>query len=186
MKYISSISGGQDSTAMTVRLLELGNPLDYIIFCDTGNEFPQMYEYLDQLDKWLLKTYNIGITRLKGKNTLHSLCFAPFTKGDHKGQLRGMPYASSMSFCTRDLKKNVSEKFYRTLKDDVTQYIGYVFREKSRVHQNDKKYITNEFPLIEWKWNEDTISNYLNQKHFTINFMIIFLVQVVCSVLNKS
>jgi len=46
MKHIASISGGQDSTAMTVRMLELGMPLDYIIFCDTGNEFDDMYDYL--------------------------------------------------------------------------------------------------------------------------------------------
>lgn len=47
MKHIISISGGQDSTAMTVRMLELGMPVDYIIFCETGNEFDQMYEYID-------------------------------------------------------------------------------------------------------------------------------------------
>jgi len=164
MKYIASISGGQDSTAMTVRLLELGMPLDYIIFCDTGNEFPQMYEYLDRLDKWLLKTYNIGITRLKGKNTLHDLCFTPFTKGKHKGDLRGMPFASGRSFCTRVLKKNVSDKFCRSLKDDITCYIGYVYHERKRIHKSDKSFITYKFPLVEWKWNEDKISNYLKTK----------------------
>ncbi len=164
MKYIASISGGQDSTAMTVRLLELGHPVDYIVFCDTGNEFPQMYDYLKRLDKWLLKTYGIGITFLHAPKTLKDLCFSPFTKGKLKGQVRGMPYSSSMSFCTRDLKKNVSERFYKGLKDDVTQYIGYVYREKNRKHQSDKEYIINIFPLIDWQWNEDTVQSYLKSK----------------------
>lgn len=164
MKHIASISGGQDSTAMTVRLLELGVKLDYILFCDTGNEFKEMYEYLDRLDIYLQRKFNIGITRLKSDNTLQSLCFTNFTKGKHKGQIRGMPYASSMSFCTRDLKKNVAERFMRSLKDDCIQYIGYVAREKNRVHQSDKKYITNRFPLIELGWNEPEVSAYLREK----------------------
>lgn len=164
MKYIASISGGQDSTAMTVRLLELGYPLDYIIFCDTGNEFDEMYDYLDRLDVYLKSRYGIGITRLKGKNTLGSLVQTSFTKGKHKGEVRGMPYASSMSFCTRDLKKNVSEKFMKSLNDDCIQYIGYVARERNRVHESDKKYITNKFPLIEWGWNEPEVSAYLKEK----------------------
>ncbi|MFA5454150.1 MAG: phosphoadenosine phosphosulfate reductase family protein [Sulfurimonas sp.] len=164
MKYIASISGGQDSTAMTVRMLELGMPLDYIVFCDTGNEFKEMYAYLDRLDIYLQSKFNIGITRLKSKSDLKSLCFTPFTKGKQKGKIRGLPYSSSMSFCTRDLKKNVSERFMRTLKDDCIQYIGYVSREKNRVHQSDKKYITLKFPLIEWGWNESEVSAFLKEK----------------------
>lgn len=164
MKYVSSISGGQDSTAMTVRMLELGYPIDYIVFCDTGNEFKEMYDYLNRLDAYLKRKYKIGITRLKGDNTLNSLVHTAFTRGKHKGQLRGLPYASSMSFCTRDLKKNVAEKFMKSLKDDCIQYIGYVARECNRVHKSDKKYITLEFPLIQWGWNEPEVSAYLKEK----------------------
>lgn len=164
MKYICSISGGQDSTAMTVQLLELGYPVDYIVFCDTGNEFPQMYDYLNRLDKYLQDKYQINITRLKSKNTLESLCFSPFTRGERKGQMRGLPYSSMMSFCTRDLKKNVSDKFCRSLKEDCTMYIGYVAREKRRCHDGDKKYITHKYPLIDWGWNEPEVANYLKDK----------------------
>jgi len=164
MKYIASISGGQDSTAMTVRMLELGMPLDYIVFCDTGNEFDEMYSYLDRLDVYLQNKFNIGITRLKGKHTLETLVNTPFSKGKHKDKVRGLPYSSSMSFCTRDLKVNLFNNFARSLKDDCIQYIGYVAREKNRVHKSDKKYITFKFPLIEWGWNEPEVSSYLKEK----------------------
>lgn len=164
MKRISSISGGQDSTAMTVMLLERGVKLDYIIFCDTGNEFKRMYEYLNRLDLYLKRKFNIGITILKGKHTLKSLVQTPFTRGKRKGQIRGLPYSSSMSFCTRDLKKNISDRFCKSLKDDCVMYLGYVFREKNRVHDNDKKYITNYFPLIRWKWNEPEVSTFLKSR----------------------
>ena len=39
-KYVVSLSGGKDSTAMLLRLIEEGKPIDYIIFCDAGLEFP--------------------------------------------------------------------------------------------------------------------------------------------------
>lgn len=50
---LANLSGGRDSSAMVVKWLENGNMLDYIIFCDTGFEFPQMYEYIDKLDSYL-------------------------------------------------------------------------------------------------------------------------------------
>ena len=47
--HIVSLSGGKDSTAMLLRLLEESRSVDEIIFCDTGLEFPQMYEHIDKL-----------------------------------------------------------------------------------------------------------------------------------------
>ena len=37
--HIVSFSGGKDSTAMLLRLLESGMPVDMILFNDTGLEF---------------------------------------------------------------------------------------------------------------------------------------------------
>ena len=53
MKYIVSFSGGKDSTAMLLRLLEEGRPVDDIVFCDTTAEFPQMYEHIAQVEKYI-------------------------------------------------------------------------------------------------------------------------------------
>ena len=43
VKHIVSFSGGKDSTAMLLMMLEKKMQVDEIIFCDTGKEFPQMY-----------------------------------------------------------------------------------------------------------------------------------------------
>ena len=38
MKHIVSFSGGKDSTAMLLMMLEKNMPIDEIIFCDTGKK----------------------------------------------------------------------------------------------------------------------------------------------------
>ena len=59
--YVCSFSGGKDSTAMLLRLLEEGMPVDIVLFCDTGLEFPQLYRHVDKVE------HDIGreITRVK-------------------------------------------------------------------------------------------------------------------------
>ena len=50
-KYIVSLSGGKDSTAMLLRLVEENHPINEILYCDTRWEFPQMYDHLDRLEQ---------------------------------------------------------------------------------------------------------------------------------------
>ena len=61
---IVSFSGGKDSTAMLLRMLELGMRVDEIIFYDTGVEFPQMYEHVDKVERYIKRQ----ITRLKDEH----------------------------------------------------------------------------------------------------------------------
>ena len=49
--HIVSLSGGKDSTAMLLRMLEEGWPVDLILFCDTGLEFDGMYHHIEKLEK---------------------------------------------------------------------------------------------------------------------------------------
>lgn len=59
-RFIASFSGGKDSTAMVLRLLEEGWLLDEVVFFDTGWEFPQMYEHIAQFERYT----GITVTRL--------------------------------------------------------------------------------------------------------------------------
>lgn len=52
-KHIVSISGGKDSTAMLLRMLEEEMPVDIILFCDTGLEFEAMYRHIDKLERYI-------------------------------------------------------------------------------------------------------------------------------------
>ena len=41
-----SLSGGKDSSAMLLLMIERGMPIDLVLHADTGMEFPEMYEHL--------------------------------------------------------------------------------------------------------------------------------------------
>jgi len=51
MNNIISLSGGKDSTAMLLMMLERKEPIHSVVFSDTGWEFPAMYAHLDLLEK---------------------------------------------------------------------------------------------------------------------------------------
>lgn len=65
MKHIVSYSGGKDSTAMLVRMIEMGMPIDDIVFInvmatpDMGAEFPEMYEYLKKVERYIQRKITI-------------------------------------------------------------------------------------------------------------------------------
>ncbi len=48
---VVSLSGGKDSTAMLLMLLERKEPVERIVFFDTGWEFPAMHVHLEKLQK---------------------------------------------------------------------------------------------------------------------------------------
>ena len=51
--HVVSLSGGKDSTAMLLMMLEKGMPVDDILFCDTGLEFPGLYAHLDKVEQYI-------------------------------------------------------------------------------------------------------------------------------------
>lgn len=51
MKHLVSFSGGKDSTAMLLHMMELKYPIDEVINIDTGMEFPAMYAHIAQIRK---------------------------------------------------------------------------------------------------------------------------------------
>lgn len=51
-----SLSGGKDSTAMLLLMIERGMPIDMVLYADTGMEFPEMYAHIAKLECLPLRT----------------------------------------------------------------------------------------------------------------------------------
>jgi 3'-phosphoadenosine 5'-phosphosulfate sulfotransferase (PAPS reductase)/FAD synthetase len=60
---IVSFSGGKDSTAMLLTMLEKGIPVDRVICVDTTKEFPQMYEHIGKVQT-LIEPLKIEIVKI--------------------------------------------------------------------------------------------------------------------------
>ncbi len=174
----ANFSGGRDSTAMLIKWLEIGNNIDYIIFCDTGFEFQEMYEYIKKIDSYLQKNFNKSITILnpygkQNNNDNYTIFenwafFKPITRGEKKGRLRGLPMMVGKDFCTRETKIAPTRKF--VISKSPNSYkniclIGYTYDEvakKGRVSNLD--YGIAKYPLYEWKMNETEVTNFLSQR----------------------
>ncbi|MDC9324223.1 phosphoadenosine phosphosulfate reductase family protein, partial [Clostridioides difficile] len=82
MKYIASFSEGKDSAAMLLLILEKKLPLDEIVFIDTGLEFEEIYNIIDDFEKRI----NFKITRIKAEKTFEEYFYTVNQQGKRKGQ----------------------------------------------------------------------------------------------------
>lgn len=125
VKHIVSFSGGKDSTAMLLMMLEKGMPVDDIVCCDTGKEFPQMYEHWAKVEKYIGRK----ITILKAPKTFEYYMFEhQKTKGKNKGDI-GYGWPTMLCrWCTKHLKQQQVSKFLRKY-TEFKQYIGIAYDE---------------------------------------------------------
>jgi len=141
---IISLSGGKDSTAMLLMMIEKKISVDHIVFFDTCWEFPEMYTHIDKLEKYIGRE----IIRLKPK--------IPFDEMFIKYGFASFNYR----WCT-GRKTNSINKFCRQNKP-FTQWIGYGYDEVNRI----KKTMSYCYPLIDWKVTEEDALKYCIDKGF--------------------
>ena len=56
---VLSFSGGKDSTAMVLEMLERNEPVHSIVYVDTGFQFPTLWETMKQLDAHCVNSFRI-------------------------------------------------------------------------------------------------------------------------------
>ena len=154
-RHIVAFSGGKDSSALA---LYLHNPERWrralgktglppraplteaeYVFCDTGTELDETYEYLDRLEAYLGKPIQ----------RLHAEAPPGETPFDHYLQLYGgfLPSAQ-MRWCTRKLKLEPYERYVGD--DPVVSYVGIRGDEPDRVgYISTKPNIRSVFPFKE-------------------------------------
>ena len=155
MKKIVSFSGGKDSTAMLLHMIELNYEIDEIVFADTGFEFPELYEYIDRIQQHIGRK----ITILKPQKDLFEKWFyGESTRGKSKGNIRGFPLKAFPCWWTREAK---IKPLFEFQKDADVVYVGIAFDEKNRMSIKDPRI---QYPLIEWEWTEQDCVDYLNEK----------------------
>ena len=159
---IGTISGGRDSTAMILKYLEIGGHIDYIVFSDTLEEFPMMYDYLEKVNAYLSKHYNKSIIYTKPLSTFEDWVYGIVKKGKQKGFVRGLPKKIDPCFWKREAKVYPVDRFLKSVglipdKSDYVKLIGYTKAEENRIQKDPRC----KYPLIEYNWCEGDVDMYL-------------------------
>lgn len=133
IRHIVSLSGGKDSTALAIYLRDRIPNLEYV-FCDTGEELPETYEYLERLESFLAKP----IKRLKAKQSFEEMLKA-------RG---GFLPSAQVRWCTEYLKiKPFEEEIGNSI---CYNYIGIRADESHRKgYISSKPNIIAKYPFIE-------------------------------------
>ena len=156
-KYVTvSFSGGKDSTAMLLHMMEIGEHIDEVINVDTGMEFPAMYEHIDRVRK-VVEEHGIKMTILRAPYTFEQLMTEKVVKSDKWGDYHGYGWPSmAIRWCTRHLKLDVMNKHLRGLREeyDLVQCIGLAADEFKRLDRAHNQQEGHRHPLAEWGWTE--------------------------------
>lgn len=149
---------------MLLRLLEEGRPVDEIVFCDTRLEFPEMYNHIDKVEKYI----QMPITRLQSEFDFDYWMFEYKKKKGKKTDVLGYgpPWMLSR-WCTSELKtkvmnKHKRDKYGKNFKHETKVYIGISLDEKHRAKPKDDTL----YPLVDWKMTGKDNLEYCYKKGF--------------------
>ena len=161
-KYIASVSFGKDSLAMLLLILEKNEPLDEVIFYDTGMEFQAIYNIRDRVVE-LLKEKDIKYTELKPKLPFEYVMFEKPVK--HRNGTISKGYSWCGGRCrwgTTEKNKIISKYLKETYNNDYKEYVGIAYDEPNRIKNDDKKI----YLLYDLKYTEEDCLRYCYSKGY--------------------
>ena len=158
--HIVSFSGGKDSTALLCKMLEKGMKVDKIIFCDTGVEFPQMYDHIKKVENYIGRE----ITIVKSEKSFeYYMCDHIKTRGKNKGK-KGYGWMDFRNrWCTSQLKIQPYNRYLKQYKKqgyEIIEYHGIAVDEKERTEKNKSKDRIIKYPLVDWEMTEKDCLEY--------------------------
>ena len=167
---VVSFSGGKDSTAMLLRMIELGEHIDEVICCDTYKEFPAMYRHIEKVQN-VVETAGIKFTILKADKSFDYWMFDHMAKRKNPNLfgMQGLSWAGSRQrWCTDRLKVGVISKYLKNLRSqfNLIQCVGIAADETYRLERANNTDKTHRHPLNEWGWDEKTCLQYCYSKGY--------------------
>lgn len=157
---VVSFSGGKDSTAMLLMMLEKGIPVGRVVCVDTTKEFPQMYEHIKKVQA-MIEPIRIDIVKID-----FDYWFGEHikTKGKRKGE-NGYGWPDFRNRWCTALKRHFFRKTLASMQynprkrggvnsipNNIIEFHGIAFDEKERSENNKGRNI--KYPLVEWQITE--------------------------------
>jgi len=157
MKYILSYGGGVNSSALFFYLLNVGAPLDAVVFADTQEETERTYDAVRRMEE---------ICKQRG------IMFATVSAGslyDYYEKKRCVMSVQKRD-CTTKFKVAPIRKFLRQKygkKETFTMNIGITYDEATRMKDSNVKYITNSYPFCDARISRRGNLDILREEGFT-------------------
>lgn len=146
LRHILGLSGGKDSAALAVYMRDRVPEMEYV-FCDTGKELDETYEYLPKLEAYLGKS----VIRLESERDF-----------EHWLSVYGNYLPSNrMRWCTRLLKLKPFEQYVGD--DPVINYVGIRADEQREGYISTKPNIRSVFPFREDGIKKDDVVRILSE-----------------------
>jgi 3'-phosphoadenosine 5'-phosphosulfate sulfotransferase (PAPS reductase)/FAD synthetase len=158
---IVSFSGGKDSTAMLLMMLEKEIPVDRIICVDTTKEFPQMYEHIKKVQA-MIEPLKIEVVKIDFD---YFFADKEIMRGANKGKFGYGWTGARGRWCTH-LKVAAINKIIKKIPNapNTVEFVGIAYDEVKRA---EKKYIKEKnvrLPLVEWQITERQALDYCYSK----------------------
>jgi len=145
VRYILALSGGKDSSALAVYMRGKVENMEYV-FCDTGEELEETYEYISKLQDYLCTE----ITTLKSERDFKY----------YVDLYNGVLPDARTRWCTRMLKLKPYEDYIGD--DPVVSYVGIRADEPHRTgYISTKPNIKAVFPFVEDNIRHDDVMRIL-------------------------
>jgi 3'-phosphoadenosine 5'-phosphosulfate sulfotransferase (PAPS reductase)/FAD synthetase len=163
---VVAFSGGKDSTAMLLRLLESGAQVDDILFFDWGNEFQEMLEHLREVETFTGR----WITRLCPPDSW-SYYFAVHPVIARKGPDAGKVHRTGHGWpsINRRWCTSIKSAACRRAGDGAAEYIGIAADETERRQTINERNpnVLHLYPLIDWGMTGADCLAYCRARGFT-------------------
>lgn len=161
VKHIVSFSGGKDSSAMLIRMVEEGMPIDDIVFINVmatptlGAELPEMYEYIERMERYIGRK----ITVVPSVMSFHEGFHQVYQTGSRAGTIYGFPLTIG-AWCNDRLKMRAIRRHYKTYGEHI-RYLGLAADESARIARLDP---FCRAPLADWGMTEQDCIDYLEAR----------------------
>lgn len=187
MKHIVSFSGGKDSTALLLMMLERNMPVDDVIFIDTTKEFPAMYNHIKKVQSFIRPleihvvtiNFDYWFSEVKKVRKADKVCAGYGWPSFHNRWCTGL---KQEAFIKTVYTKNTYEAKERHTGEwtnkNIIEYHGLTCNEKSRVKTDKRRII--KYPLIQWSLTEKDTLKYCFSKGFDWDGLYKHLTRVSC------
>lgn len=156
------MSHGKDSQALLLKMIELGYPIDDVVFFYMkGAEFSAIERLSIQTEK-MLASLNIKYTRLEPEHDFSHYATCEKVNKRNGCIQNGYQWCGGMCRWGTGLKIKAMEKYYReTYPDEViVQYIGIAADERHRIDRKRYDNTIKIYPLVELGMTENDCLEY--------------------------